>query len=169
MRRRQFLTGLGAASLAGCSASMSLHTGSRPYWADFPPVLSRMDRVTRTVVGLRPYRPQGYRLDWETLGDKTVVHSYGHGGCGVTMSWGTAVVAADYASEAGHEDVAVLGCGVQGLTAALTLARRGHKVTIYAADLPPYTTSNIAGVLWMPTTYFDRRVATPEFLAASCR
>ncbi|WP_022696016.1 FAD-dependent oxidoreductase [Ponticaulis koreensis] len=165
MRRRQFLTGLSAASLAGCSASVSLQTGSRPYWADFPPVLSRIDRVTRTVVGLRPYRPQGYRLDWETLGEKTVVHSYGHGGCGVTMSWGTAVVAADYASEAGHEDVAVLGCGVQGLTAALTLARRGHNVTIYAADLPPYTTSNIAGVLWMPTTYFDRRVATPEFLA----
>ena len=86
MRRREFLTGLGAASLTGCSASVSLQTGSRPYWADFPPVLSRMDRVTRTVVGLRPYRPQGYRLDWETLGDKTVVHSYGHGGCGVTMS-----------------------------------------------------------------------------------
>ena len=81
------------------------------------------------------------------------------------MSWGTAVVAADYASEAGHEDVAILGCGVQGLTAALTLARRGHKVTMYAAELPPHTTSNIAGVLWMPTTYFDREVATPEWQA----
>ncbi|MAT36227.1 MAG: FAD-dependent oxidoreductase [Ponticaulis sp.] len=167
MQRRQFITGAGAMSLAACASSPSVRepTASKPYWKNFAPVRSDMSRVTRTLVGLRPYRPQGYRLDWEVMGEKTVVHSYGHGGCGVTMSWGTSVVAADYASDTGVEDVAVLGCGVQGLTAALVLARRGHNVTIYAEDLPPHTTSNIAGVLWMPTTYYDDNEVTPEWLS----
>ena len=168
MRRRDFVTGMGLASVASCATSAGLPSSpvsSEPYWKSFPAVKSSMDRVTRTVVGLRPYRSQGYRLDQEQLGGKTVVHSYGHGGCGVTMSWGTAVVAADWASETRAQDIAVLGCGVQGLTAALTLARRGHNVTIYAADLPPHTTSNVAGVLWMPTTYYKEDKVTPEWLA----
>ena len=165
MKRRDFMTGMGGLAAAGCTTTLpETSSSAAPYWSAYPPVKSSMDRVTRTLVGLRPYRPQGYRLDREMLGIKTLVHSYGHGGCGVTMSWGTAVVAADYATEAGNEDVAVLGCGVQGLTAALTLARRGHNVTVYAAELPPYTTSNIAGVLWMPTTYYSSDAVTPEWL-----
>ena len=42
-------------------------------------------RVLRHKVGLRPARP-AVRL--ERVGD--VVHCYGHGGCGVTVSWGCA-------------------------------------------------------------------------------
>ena len=42
-------------------------------------------RVIRHKVGLRPARPT-VRL--ERVGD--VVHCYGHGGCGVTVSWGCA-------------------------------------------------------------------------------
>ena len=42
-------------------------------------------RVLRHKVGLRPARPS-VRL--ERVGD--VVHCYGHGGCGVTVSWGCA-------------------------------------------------------------------------------
>jgi D-amino-acid oxidase len=41
-------------------------------------------------VGLRPYRPQA-RLEAEDLGDGRVLwHNYGHGGAGVTLSWGCA-------------------------------------------------------------------------------
>jgi len=42
-------------------------------------------------VGLRPVRPS-VRLEAEALAgdDVTVVHSYGHGGAGVTLSWGCA-------------------------------------------------------------------------------
>ncbi|WP_084420114.1 FAD-dependent oxidoreductase [Henriciella litoralis] len=162
MKRRDFVSGLGLATLGACTTAPT-GQAARSFAAQLPPVKSSMDRVTRTVVGLRPYRPEGYRLDSETLGDKTVIHNYGHGGCGVTMSWGTATVAADMASAPRARDVAVLGCGVQGLTSALILARRGHDVTIYAADLPPHTTSNVAGVLWLPTGYFDEDVASPQF------
>lgn len=41
-------------------------------------------------VGLRPYRP-AVRLEATELGDGRVLwHNYGHGGCGVTLSWGCA-------------------------------------------------------------------------------
>jgi D-amino-acid oxidase len=40
-------------------------------------------------VGLRPARPQ-VRLEAEVIGEARVVHNYGHGGGGVTLSWGCA-------------------------------------------------------------------------------
>ena len=42
-------------------------------------------------VGLRPWRPS-VRLEAEALdGGRTLVHNYGHGGAGVTLSWGCAL------------------------------------------------------------------------------
>jgi D-amino-acid oxidase len=42
-------------------------------------------------VGLRPYRKSGVRLGRANLVDgRTVVHNYGHGGSGFTLSWGCA-------------------------------------------------------------------------------
>jgi D-amino-acid oxidase len=45
--------------------------------------------VQGTRVGLRPARPQ-VRLEVEQRGSTRVVHCYGHGGAGVTLSWGCA-------------------------------------------------------------------------------
>jgi D-amino-acid oxidase len=62
---------------------------------------------------------------------------------------------------------AVLGCGVNGLSTARLLQRRfqdgSGTVTIYAKDLPPETTSNIAGGFWSPTSVYDPSVATAKF------
>ncbi len=42
-------------------------------------------------VGLRPFRLGGVRLEHELYkGTCHIVHNYGHGGCGVTLSWGCA-------------------------------------------------------------------------------
>lgn len=42
-------------------------------------------------VGLRPFRKTGVRVECAALQDKrTVIHNYGHGGSGVTLSWGCA-------------------------------------------------------------------------------
>jgi D-amino-acid oxidase len=47
-------------------------------------------RVTGHRVGLRPFRPE-VRLDREELPDGTVLwHNYGHGGAGISLSWGCA-------------------------------------------------------------------------------
>ena len=46
-------------------------------------------RVRGHKVGLRPARAE-VRLEVERVGDARVVHCYGHGGAGVTLSWGCA-------------------------------------------------------------------------------
>src|SRR5207247_291128 len=40
-------------------------------------------------VGLRPFRKSGVQLERDRLRDgRTVIHNYGHGGAGFTLSWG---------------------------------------------------------------------------------
>src|SRR5262245_10735910 len=53
-------------------------------------VLVSPERVIRHVVGLRPFRRSGFNVGIERLDDKPVIHNYGHGGGGVSLSWGTA-------------------------------------------------------------------------------
>jgi len=176
--RRQFLRGAIAASalLAAQSRVLSLN-----YERRFAPVKVSRDRVIREVVGLRPYRAEGFVVDAERAGNKLIVHNYGHGGAGMTLSWGTASLAVDLLSEPGavatglkrhpgrsaHPHFAVLGCGVNGLSTARTLQRRFQNgpgtVTIYARELPPDTTSNISGAHWSPTTVFEPEVASAKF------
>ena len=48
-------------------------------------------RVLANRVGLRPFRKSGVRLEGDRLHDgRTVIHNYGHGGAGFTLSWGCA-------------------------------------------------------------------------------
>lgn len=64
-----------AAILAECSGALNI---------DVPTVLAER-------VGLRPFRRTGIRLEAGRLGDgRTVIHNYGHGGAGFTLSWGCA-------------------------------------------------------------------------------
>ena len=63
-----------------------------------------------------------YRLDAETISNKFFVHSYGHGGAGITLSWGCASkvrnIVRSHLVGAPDTKVAVLGAGVMGLTTA---------------------------------------------------
>jgi glycine/D-amino acid oxidase-like deaminating enzyme len=126
------------------------------------PVDVRQERVIRTIVGLRPFRPSGFVVRAEKLDDTLVVHNYGHGGAGITLSWGTAQLAVELAGGPPRE-CAVIGCGVVGLSTARLLQLRGYWVTIYTKEMPPLTTSNIAGGYWSPVTVFDHDRVTPEF------
>ncbi len=128
------------------------------------PVDASWDRVIRTTVGLRPYRESGFLLKAVKFDEKTVVHNFGHGGAGMSLSWGTATIAADLALEHIERRVAVLGCGIVGLTSARQLQRRGFDVTIYAAALPPATTSNMSWASFTPTSgLVGIRSRTPEW------
>ena len=56
--------------------------------------------VLEHLVGLRPCRPK-IRLESESrAGGKTVIHNYGHGGCGITLSWGCARHVLNFARQA---------------------------------------------------------------------
>ncbi|MCA9303780.1 MAG: FAD-dependent oxidoreductase [Phycisphaerales bacterium] len=113
------------------------------------------EQILRVVCGLRPCRRGGLRIETERIGSigKTVVHNYGHGGCGVTLGFGTAIEAAGLVEQVAEPGsaVAVLGSGVVGLTSALELLRRGYRVTVFAEKMAPDTTTLLAGALWLPT------------------
>lgn len=160
------MSGLGLAGVSGCAATSPAATApaalvpTRPGFQPriLAPLRMDMSRLTHMTVCLRPFRAEGPRLDVETVGDKRVVHNYGHGGSGWSLSWGSAQIAARNALEGGHRDIAVIGCGALGLTAALTLQRAGAKVTIYAPERTPYTRSARATGVWSP----DSRIADAE-------
>ena len=146
------------ASARGAAVARPAYTGPRLARVRVSP-----DRVIRNVVGLRPYRRSGFRVAAEAFGDKTLIHNYGHGGGGITLSWGTAQMALELAAATQHRTAAVIGCGVIGLSTARLLQDAGFAVTIYARDLPPATTSNIAGAQWAPVSVADADIRTSAF------
>jgi D-amino-acid oxidase len=180
MNRRTFLRNANMAAvsfvagggLAGCAKrpinapdlSGALPVNLPDTACHLPRVKVSAEREIRTVVGLRPYRPSGFRVAKEMLGDTTVVHNYGHGGGGITLSWGTSKLAADLGLPGHVGPVAVLGCGAVGLATARLAQEAGFSVTIYTKAMPPETTSNIAGGQWYPVSVYDTgRAQTPEF------
>jgi glycine/D-amino acid oxidase-like deaminating enzyme len=149
IQRRRVLTGGGAAlllgALDGCTAPVPATRVARPFdRLQLPPLRAEVDRITAITVCTRPFRPEGPRLDVERLGDQTIVHNYGHGGSGWSLSWGSSAMAIDKALGTGERDIGVLGCGALGLTSAVLLQRAGARVTIYAKDLPPNVRSSLA-------------------------
>jgi glycine/D-amino acid oxidase-like deaminating enzyme len=164
--RRELLAGAGAAVLVGGLDACTLGAArpAKPTQLQFVPVRASVDRITRITVCTRPFRAQGPRLDVENVGSKTVVHNYGHGGSGWSLSWGSSGIAARKAMAGGERDIAVIGCGALGLTSALLLQRAGARVTIYAKELPPNVRSSLATGLWTPDSRIClRQNATPEF------
>ena len=131
-----------------------------------PVVNASWDRIIRTTIGLRPFRPSGFVLKADKLDGKTLIHNYGHGGSGMSLSWGTASMATDLALAHTERRAAVLGSGVVGLTSARELQRHGFDVTIYAAAVPPDTTSNMSLAGFTPTSgLVDFSNRTPEWEA----
>jgi D-amino-acid oxidase len=169
--RRNFLRG----AVTTTSLLVAARSQAWSWQRRFAPVKVSRDRVIREVVGLRPYRDPGFVVDTQRLGNKLIIHNYGHGGAGITLSWGTASLATDLARDylqtvrraPTQRRFAVIGCGVNGLSTARLLQRRFQDgpgtVTIYAKDLPPDTTSNIAGGFWSPTSVYAQGETTTRF------
>lgn len=165
MRRRQFLHaigGIGAGAtlpLAGWAEGETAAARITP----LPRVRATPDRIISLSVCTRPFRETGPRIESEKLGRKTVVHNYGHGGSGWSLSWGSSQLAVRLAAATGQREIAVIGCGALGLTSGLLAQRAGMKVRIYAKDLPPYTRSTFATGSWTPNSRFCTEAgATPD-------
>ncbi len=172
MQRRQFLRGsaallsaapLGAAvaadipAVSGSSAA-TLLSDSR----DLAPLVASPDRIIEMNVCTRPFRAQGPRIELERIGRKQVVHNYGHGGSGWSLSWGSGLLATQMAQNTGRQQIAIVGCGAIGLTTALVAQQAGLGVTIYAKERPPYVRSQFATGSWTP----DSRICSSEFAPA---
>ncbi len=145
--RRQMLQRMGGLSLAAMMPRWQTTSLKAPDLGD--------DRFLRLTVGNRPYRTGGMRLEREALGEKTLLHNYGHGGEGFSLSWGCAQEISRLLQHVTRSStsVAILGAGVIGLTCARVLRTFGHDVCIYAKALPPETTSNKSGAMWTPAGY----------------
>ncbi|WP_343228015.1 FAD-dependent oxidoreductase [Stakelama flava] len=163
--RRTLVGVVGASLLAGCAATGATNRPLAGGSACLPPVRAREDRLIRQVVGLRPFRPSGFVVREASFGDKRLVHNYGHGGAGITLSWGSSRLATNIGLPGHRGAVAVIGAGVMGLTTARLVQEAGYPVTLYAKALPPETTSNIAGGQWYPSLLYRRSRLTPAFTA----
>ena len=164
MNRREMLMG-GAGGLAGLAAfapgrAMAQALFAAP--APLVPLIATNDRLMRVTVCLRPFRAAGPRIAVEEVGRKRVVHHYGHGGSGWSLSWGSALEAVPLALADGARRIAVIGAGAIGLTTAITAQRMGAEVTIYAKERFPYVRSARATGTWSP----DSRIAMEGAMAA---
>jgi glycine/D-amino acid oxidase-like deaminating enzyme len=165
MDRRDFLkkagvglTSTSALALAGAESTPVPAPGCPNVSAanplSLPLVRAQIDRIIAITVCTRPFRAQGPRIETERLGRKTIVHNYGHGGSGWSLSWGSGALAMRHVLETRAREVAVIGCGVIGLTSALLAQRAGLKVRIYAKDRPPDVRSVLATGNWSPNSRF---------------
>jgi len=111
------------------------------------------DNIIGYNVGLRPFRSSGMRIEAQLLDGKTIIHNYGHGGAGISLSWGSAAEAIKIMHENGTQSkdaaIAIIGAGVMGLSVANQLLDLGFKVRVYS-DKFEGTTSEVAGGLWDP-------------------
>ena len=138
-RRRLFQTAGSFAALGALSACTVRPMATPVFPAAprpvLPPLRARADRLFDITVCLRPFRGQGPRIEAEHIGRTLVVHNYGHGCSGGSLSWGSGTAALQIAMEHSPREVAVVGCGALGLTSAILAQEAGCKVTIYAKDL----------------------------------
>ncbi|HEY0132223.1 MAG TPA: FAD-dependent oxidoreductase [Allosphingosinicella sp.] len=163
MDRRAFIAS--AASTLVLPGCVTMPRPSAVRSVCLPPVNVAAERVIRTVAGLRPFRASGFVVRAEPLGNKKLVHNYGHGGAGITLSWGSSKLATRLGLPGHAGPVAVIGAGVMGLTTARLVQEAGFAVTIYTEALPPDTTSNIAGGQISPFGHYSEGQVTAEWRA----
>ena len=66
---------------------------------DFLPMLkhAEIDAAEPVRVGLRPFREQNVRVERES--GTRIIHDYGHGGSGITLSWGCSLEVVQHVEE----------------------------------------------------------------------
>jgi hypothetical protein len=161
--RRRLILGAGGFSLLGLGGCATTAAAPLPSARalSLPPLRASIDRIFDITVCTRPFRAAGPRLDVERVGDTLVVHNYGHGGSGWSLSWGSSTLAVQKAMVTSPREIAVIGCGALGLTSALLAQEAGAAVTIYARDRIPETRSVRATGSWTP----DSRIALEDAAA----
>ena len=178
--RRSLLKSMAAASSLRCVPAVPLAAGALPDFFDQPdkpvradghllptPDFDRLRASVQFKSGIRPHRRGGVRLERDAEFEQQtpgrfLIHNYGHGGAGITLSWGCASVVKDLVADIVREwprgrsvpVVAILGGGVMGLTVADEVRRLRPKlaINIYRRERSvAETTSYIAGGQFEPS------------------
>lgn len=160
-KRRSLVMGAlalgGLATLPACAgragAGRTRLGGSGPV-----PMRMSVDELIDVRTCIRAFRAEGCRIEAEQVGNTLVIHNYGHGGSGWSLSWGSAEIAVGQAMSVLPKRVAVVGCGIIGLTSAIAAQRAGLSVTIYAREMFQRTRSVRANGSWTPSS----RIALTE-------
>lgn len=106
-----------------------------------PDFANRLPDAEGLVTGVRPIRLDGINMRSERneAARKIIVHHYGHGGAGITLSWGSAKqvrgeierAIAQARSWGADPSIVILGAGIAGLTVARELVANWRR------DWPP--------------------------------
>ncbi|MES2632373.1 MAG: FAD-dependent oxidoreductase [Pseudomonadota bacterium] len=173
MQRRQLLQSIplafgGLSSLAARADEGGAASGPS-FRAPVPiaPMRAQPDRIIDISVCTRPFRPMGPRIEAQRMFGKTVVHHYGHGGSGWSLSWGSAMRAMPLVLATRESHIAVIGCGAIGLTTARVAQRAGLRVRIYCKELPPSVASSAATGVWTPDSRLYTEANATEPVAAA--
>ena len=137
-RRRllQTLAAAGGIALGGCVSPTLPRRLSQTTARDFSRPFERSPIVFSTSPSAcDPSAPPVRASIPNASATRLVVHNYGHGGSGWSLSWGSSTIAVSKALAQSPDRVAVVGCGVLGLTSALLAQAAGKRVTIYAREM----------------------------------
>lgn len=122
------------------------------------------DPVSRKIVCYRPMRNREPNFSLEQIDGKVVVHNYGHGGAGWSLSVGSVFHTVELLNEAlpsleKSTPIAVLGSGCIGLFTAYHLWEKGFKnITIYADEFEDLTSHHAGGLLSCRAASTDERM-----------
>lgn len=115
-----------------------------------PPKL-QPETIAAKIACVRPMREGTFNISSQDIGDKFVIHCYGHGGCGWTTFMGSVDRAIElfqkrYPSPSQTPPIRVIGTGCMGLCSAIELTRKGYNVAgISTKELYDIPSWNAAG------------------------
>ncbi|MGL4397731.1 MAG: FAD-dependent oxidoreductase [Hyphomicrobium sp.] len=187
-RSRRWLLHRAAATALGAMAAPAILTRAEAQQCPTSPInrprrpvpdlIYNRANIIDTVAAVRPHREDGVRVEkMLPIGEggqrRYLIHNYGHGGGGITLSFGCASVVADKVQEIiadlGGGDirpsVAIIGTGIIGLTTADAIKRRFERlpITIYAKDIElSKTCSWVAGGQFEPSGIWRRHLSPPQ-------
>ncbi len=116
------------------------------------PILSN-ENIDHHVVCIRPKRVGGARIEQEIIGNKFVIHNYGHGGFGWSLLPGSVLHTINLFEKACETDaslraskkITIIGSGCMGLLTAIMLAERGYEITVITEQTDQLTSHKAAG------------------------